>query len=115
MKKFVSSLLIFSFVVLLTPICPIYAANTLNYNANASSGITASGNISTATVDGQSVFYADTTTGNKTIYFDICIFHLRYFALSFVEISLIQYPLEIYLLKENPLTIHGLKIPYNNL
>lgn len=71
MKKFVSSLLIFSFVVLLTPICPIYAANTLNYNANASSGITASGNISTATVDGQSVFYADTTTGNKTIYFDI--------------------------------------------
>lgn len=73
MKKIVSSLVLLSFIiVLLTPICPIYAAGTLTYTANVPSGLTAKGNgLATGTIGGKSVFYADTTTGNKTIYFDV--------------------------------------------
>lgn len=71
MKKFVLSVVILAFViVLLTPAVPIYAAQTLYCKANESNGITASGSSVTAQ-SGQSVFYADTANGNKTIYFNV--------------------------------------------
>ncbi|UKI37978.1 MAG: hypothetical protein L6V93_08190 [Clostridiales bacterium] len=45
MKRFISSVIILAFViVLLMPVCPVYAVQTLYYNADASNGITASGN-----------------------------------------------------------------------
>ena len=73
MKKFVLSVVILAFViVLLTPAVPIYAAQTLYCKANESNGITASGSSVTAQ-SGQSGFYADTANGNKTIYFNVKI------------------------------------------
>ncbi len=67
MKKILSSLfvLVISAVLLNLPKYA-YAANSLYYAAGGSNGITASG----ADISG-STFFADTTSGNRTIYFNV--------------------------------------------